>query len=315
MLKPILRTVAAMPFVALSSIAHAYDLPGLNLGSTSFYDGSPAPAGPGWYLEEYLTYSRASRFNDANGHKLALPRQDLDVVAPTTQIIYLGQPLANGAMPGFTLINTSLVHADVDDGLNNAALSSRAGFGDVTVGPFLQLPTLSRADGSPLLTQRVEADISVPVGAYDRKRSINPGSNFWSFNPYYAATYWFSPKWSASGRFMYLWNGKNDEPQAGFGDVSDTQAGQALHANLTVQYALSQQLSVGVNGYWLKQITDTQVDGHAVSGRREKVWAMGPGLLYAFNKENVLSVNAYFEQQAENRTEGNKLVLNWLHKF
>jgi len=85
MLKPILRTVAARPFVALSSIAHAYDLPGLNLGSPSSYDGSPAPAGPGWYLEEYLTYSRASRFNDANGHKLALPRQDLDVVAPTTQ--------------------------------------------------------------------------------------------------------------------------------------------------------------------------------------------------------------------------------------
>jgi len=74
-----------------------------------------------------------------------LPKQDLDVVAPTTQIIYLGQPLANGAMPGLTLINTSLVHADVDDGLNNAALSSRAGFGDVTVGLFLQLPTLSRA--------------------------------------------------------------------------------------------------------------------------------------------------------------------------
>ena len=45
------------------------------------------------------------------------------MVAPTTQIIYLGQPLANGAMPGLTLINTSLVHADVDDGLNNAALS------------------------------------------------------------------------------------------------------------------------------------------------------------------------------------------------
>lgn len=52
MLKPILRTVAATTFVALTSTAHAYDLPGLNLGTTSFYDGSPAPAGPGWYLEE-----------------------------------------------------------------------------------------------------------------------------------------------------------------------------------------------------------------------------------------------------------------------
>ncbi|WEK07606.1 MAG: transporter [Candidatus Pseudomonas colombiensis] len=315
MLKPCLRTAAAAISVALCANAQAYDLPGLNLGSTSFYDGSPAPAGPGWYLEEYLTYSRANRFNDANGNKLALPNQQLEVVAPTTQIIYVGQPLANGAMPGFTLINTSLAHVDVDDGLNNAALSSRAGFGDVILGAFLQLPTLIRADGSPLLTQRVEADVSVPVGAYDRNRSINPGSNFWSFNPYYAATYWFSPKWSASGRFMYLWNGKNDDPAAGFGDVSDTQAGQALHANLTLQYAFSEQFSAGLNGYWLKQITDTEVDGHTVSGRREKVWAIGPGVLYAFSKENVLSVNAYFEQQAENRTEGNKLVFNLLHKF
>jgi len=108
MLKPILRPVAAITFFALSSAAHAYDLPGLNLGRPSFYDGSPAPAGPGWYLEEYLTYSRASRFNDANGNKLALPRQDVEVVAPTTQIIYVGQPLANGAMHGFTVITTSL---------------------------------------------------------------------------------------------------------------------------------------------------------------------------------------------------------------
>ena len=114
---------------------------------------------------------------------------------------------------------------------------------------------------------------------------------------------------------MYLWNGRNDEPQAGFGDVSNTQAGQALHANLTLQYAVNEQMSVGLNGYWLLQITDTEVVGHAVSGRREKVLAIGPGLAYGFNKENVLSVNAYFEQQAENRTQGNKLVLNWLHKF
>ncbi|MFL7965576.1 transporter [Pseudomonas kielensis] len=315
MLKPILRMAAAPILVTLSPLVHAYDLPGLNLGSTSFYDGSPAPAGPGWYLEEYLTYSKADRFNDAHGDKLPLPKQTVEVFAPTTQIIYVGQPWANGAMPGFTLINTSLVHADVDDGLDNAALSSREGFGDLVVGAFLQLPTLTRADGSPLLTQRVEVDVSMPVGAYNRNRSINPGSNFWSFNPYYAATYWFTPKWSASGRFMYLWNGKNDDPSASFGDVSDTQAGQALHANLTLQYALTDRFSVGLNGYWLKQFTDTQVDGHDVSGRREKVWAIGPGFNYVFRREDTLSVNAYFEQDAENRTEGNKLVLNWLHQF
>ncbi len=106
-------------------------------------DRQPRPR-RGWYLEEYLVASRADRFNDVNGNKLQLPKQDVDVLAMTTQIIYVGQPLANGAMPGITAINTSLAHVDVDDGLDNTVLSSRAGFGDVVIGPFLQLPTLAR---------------------------------------------------------------------------------------------------------------------------------------------------------------------------
>lgn len=313
MIKLILRTVAAMIFVALSTTTHAYDLPGLDLGLTGFYDGSAGP--PGWYTKQYLAYSRASRLNDADGNKLALPKQDVEVVASATQVIYQAQPLANGMAPGFTAVASVLAHADVDDGLHNTALSSRKGFGDVLVGAYLQLPTLTRADGSTLLDQRIEADVFIPVGAYDRQRSINPGSNFWSFNPHYSATYWFSPKWSVSGRFYYLWNGKNDSPNVSFGGVSDIQAGQALHGNLTLQYGVTRALTVGLNGYWLKQITDTEVDGHAVSGRREKVWAIGPGLVYALNKENVVTMMAYFEQQAENRAEGDKLVLNWLHKF
>lgn len=315
MLKPCLRLTAAVALACQSLAAHAYDLPGLNLGVTSFYDGSPVPGGPGWYLEQYLTYAKADRFNDASGHKLNLPRQDVTVVAPTTQLIYVPEPMSNGATLGVTALVTSLAHVSVHDGLGNAALSSREGFGDLTIGPFLQLPTLTRADGSPLLTQRIEADFVLPTGAYDSDKSINPGSNFFSFNPYYAATYWFTPKWSVSGRFMYLWNAKNHDPQSGFGDVSDTQAGQALHANLTAQYAITERLSLGLDGYVLKQITDTRIDGHQVSGRREKVWAIGPGLVYAFSRENVLTLNSYFEQGAENRTEGNKFVINFLHKL
>ncbi len=315
MLKSCLRLAVVALFSSQSLIVHAYDLPGLNLGTTSFYDGSPVPGGPGWYVEQYLTYSRANRFNDASGDKLNLPRQQLEVFAPTTQIIYVPEAMSNGMTLGATALVTSLAHADVDDGLHNAALSSRNGVGDLTIGPFLQLKTLTRADGSPLLTQRIEADFVMPTGAYDRDKSINPGSNFFSFNPYYAATYWFTPKWSASGRFMYLWNATNHDPQRSFGDVSDTQAGQALHANFTTQYAITDRFSIGLNGYWLKQITDSRIDGHDVSGRREKVWAIGPGFLYAFNHENVVSVNSYFEQGAENRTEGNKLVINFLHKL
>ena len=218
-------------------------------------------------------------------------------------------------MPGATVILPWLAHAEVDDGLDNAALSSREGLGDMVLGAFLQSPLTTRADGSPLFAQRIEAEVILPTGAYDRDKSVNPGSNFWSFNPYYAATYWFTPRWSVSGRFWYLWNAKNRDPSADFGDVSSTQAGQALHANFATQYALNDKLSVGLSGYWLKQISDTEVDGRDVSGRREQVWAIGPGLTYAFSRENILTANSYFEQDAENRTEGNKFVLSFVHKL
>jgi hypothetical protein len=80
-----MRTRFGFGLLAAASLAslqvQAYDLPGLNLGSTSFYDGTPAPDGPGWYLSEYLIYGKTSRFNDQDGRKLPLPKQELTTFA------------------------------------------------------------------------------------------------------------------------------------------------------------------------------------------------------------------------------------------
>ena len=163
---------------------------------------------------------------------------------------------------------------------------------------------------------RDAAQIIAPIGDYSSAAAVNPGSNYWSFDPYISGTYFFSPQWTASVRLHYLWNGENDDPAASYGaGALTTQAGQAVHANFATEYAVTDQLRLGVNGYWLQQTTNTQVNGVGVPGTKERVWALGPGALYGFDKSNFMFVNAYYEFAAQNRPEGQKYVFRFVHHF
>lgn len=295
--------------------AMAYDLPGVNLGGTSFYDGAPAPQGPGWYLVEYLQSINANTLKGSDGNALSLPKQDLNLFVPLTQILYVpNKKISEHATLGYTVLVPWMAKAHVDDGLNNSARSAQTGIGDITLGAFLQFDPVM-GDNGPRYSQRVELDVSLPTGEYSANKSINPSNNAWNLNPYYALTYWLTPKWTVSTRIAYLWNGKNDAPSTALNAKSDSQAGQAVHVNFASAYAVTNKLSLGINGYWLKQITDTKVDGDAVQGRKEKVWAIGPGLMYTLGKEDSLLANLYFEQDAVNRPEGNRFILRFNHHF
>ncbi|WP_054991794.1 SphA family protein, partial [Pseudomonas meliae] len=241
-------------------------------------------------------------------------KQDLDYQVAVTQLSYLSNVRLGNASLGLNAVLPVVTRMKVDDGLNNAALRGQTGMGDLLIGPFIQFDPVMGPAG-PRFVQRIELQVNLPTGEYDDKHAINPGNNAWSFNPYWAATYWFTPKWTASVRAHYLYNGKNDDPAQSFGNVSDIQAGQALHANFATEYAVTDQLRLGINGYWLKQITDTQVDGHDVSGRREKVWAIGPGAMYSFSQNDHVFVNAYFEQDVENRPDGSRVQMRYVHHF
>jgi anthranilate 1,2-dioxygenase (deaminating, decarboxylating) large subunit len=73
-------------------------------------------------------------------------------------------------------------------------------------------------------------------------------------------------------------------------------------------------LRVGLNGYWFKQISDSEIDGENVDGR-EKVFAIGPGLVWHFNQDQHLFFNAYKETSAEYRPEGERVTLRYVHHF
>lgn len=312
-MRKLLSICACSAGLASTQLACAYDLPALNLGLTSFMDGG-LPAGGGWYVQQYLQNYSANHLRDKDGNDLGLPRHELDYQLALTQLSYLSDLRVGNASLGLNMLVPIIAHIDVDDGLGNAALKARSGVGDLLIGPFIQFDPIMGPDG-PRFVHRIELQVNLPTGEYDRDRDINPGNNAWSFNPYWAATYWFTPKWTASLRAHYLYNGKNNAPVRALGDLDDMQAGQALHANFTTEYAVTEHLRLGLNGYWLKQISDTRFDGHEVSGRREKVWAIGPGAMYSFSPDDHLFFNAYFEQDAENRPEGTRVQARYVHHF
>jgi anthranilate 1,2-dioxygenase (deaminating, decarboxylating) large subunit len=283
----------------------AYDLPPVNLGFTSFLDGGP-PAGPGFYFQQYFQYYNSDTFKDKDGKtnlfpKSAFPNPNLNAYVGLSQFLYQSnQPVLFGGKWGLDLI-VPVVGFD----LTGVPLEENdPGIGDLLVGPYIQWDPVMGSNG-PVFMHRIELQATFPTGRYDKNKALNPGSNFYTFNPYWAGTFFLSPQWTASARIHYLWNSVNDDTK--------TQAGQAIHLNYATDYELiPHMLRAGVNGYYLKQITDTK--NPSVPGR-EQVFAIGPGLLFSFSQNNHLFFNAFFEMAAENRTQGNRFNFRWTHHF
>ena len=287
-----LLTAAAF---ALPTAGWCYGQPSVNLGFTSFVDGAP-PAGPGVYLQEYLQYYTSDDLKDGP------PDSEVDVFVSLTQLIYQSdQELLLGGKWGLNVM-LPIVDFDVD----SPFLTENGGVGDLLVGPYLQWDPIMGANG-PIFMHRVELQMIFPTGDYDQDHSLNAGSNHFSFNPYWSATAFLTPQWTVSWRLHYLWNDENDD--------TEFQPGQALHANFATDYeVIPKQLRIGINGYWFDQITDSEVNGTDVPDD-EKVFAIGPGLVWHFNQDQHLFLNAYKESGAEYRPEGERVTLRYVHHF
>ena len=323
-LKGVLGPIALWMTLASTSALAAE--PPVNTSATSFMDGFGDPTGYGFTYMNYLSESTASSIKDAQGKEIPVfVNPHLNVVVDLNQFLYsIPVPETFIGQPGLNLI-VPVVDLSSSFGAGGPSLQdSGFGLGDVVFGVFFQFKPV-HADGRPVFAHRLEFDLVAPTGKYDRTAEINPGSNTWQMNPYWAFTLLPLPRLEITTRVQYLYNFKNTAPINAPGVMlMSTQEGQVVFDNFAVAYeilpfnpnrAWAHSLRIGLNGYYFKQITENKADGNTLSGTKEQTVGLGPGAMWIASHTDAFWFNVYFETAVENRFASNIFQMRWAHAF
>jgi hypothetical protein len=307
------RLVAvALAITAVSTGASAVEPP-VNLGFTSFIDGFGHPHGSGFTYIQYTRFVYSGAYRDGDGGPGPFVDPRFDTFVSLHQFIYsFPRPRHFFAHPG-AYVRLPVVGLQWSAAASGLQLQANPfGLGDLGFAGFLQFDPVVRPAAGIVFAQRIELAANAPTGRYDPTKPINPGTNTWYLNPYWAATLEFPPRLELDVRLQYIFNFKNDNP--GEPGVANTQAGQAVFGNFALAVKVAPRFRIGVNGYFFKQVTDNLSNGAVVAGRREQVVALGPGAFWTIGKE-AFWVNVYAEFAARNRFENDVFQVRWAHAF
>ena len=296
--------------------ASAYEPVGINLGGSSFMDGF-GRFDPGFTLIELFQYKNIDKLSTNSGRQNSMfddpkvsSRVSTTLIGYTTPYRLLGGSVGVEAL-------LPIVHNDASVGdASLVPFEDQGGtrFGDLTWGAFLQMDPVMD-NGRPEFVQRFAINIISPTGAYNDTKAVNASSGFWSFNPYWAMTYLPTPEVELSTRINYLYNFKNNDPNAVPPGVDNFQAGDAMWANFTASYAFWPSVRLGLNGYYFKQLQNDKENGQRKSDSRTTDFSMGPGGAWEVDRNNILFSNIYIPVTEKNTVSGFHMNLRWVHMF
>lgn len=305
-----MKTRKAIPAVAglvallFAVSAHAFNQPPMNLGLTDILDG--ALPGPGTYFTQYIQAYQSDEFKDRDGNDIPGGPRVANVLAMNQFVHVTKFRVAGGHLGGDFLLPVVAVSASGTFGTPGPDVSSNpAWLGDLTVGPFLQWFDTKLLD-RPFL-HRLELDFSLPTGQYNKDFIINPGSNLWVVEPYYAFTWFLTPQFSTSWRLHYTYSTENDDTKV--------KPGQAFHLNYSLEYEVRKDVRVAMAGYYLTQLTEDEVNGAEASGSKEQAFAWGPAVHWIVSPSFSMGLKTAFESNVENRPQGNRTTFRWTYKF
>jgi hypothetical protein len=260
-------------------------------GAEGMYVGTSPP--PGLLYVGYALHYSADRFNNGSG-KSVIPGFKLTANALANFFLYMTEERLLGAKHSY-----SIAIPIVD--LHLQGVPSKSGIGDTTLGTQLFW------DAGNWHTAAV-LNVIAPTGKYDKNRVLNTGFNYWTVRPNFLFSYVPTSGLEASMKFTYSFNGKNRD--------TDYESGRLFHFDYAASFPVSPAARLGVEGYYMKQMTDDMQNGQKVGpdGFRGQVFAIGPAFSYQFNG---FSVEAKWlkESYVKNRTDGSVLWAKVVHKF
>ena len=262
------------------------------------------PAEPGWSMP--LIYYHSS--TDASGSKnftiggslTAGIDVDVDLLLVVPTYVF-AKPVFGGQATLSVAADYGRAEVDVDatlTGPGGGVLSgsesdSNTAFGDIFPSASLRW---NHGDHNTMIYTM----LGVPVGSYDVERLANIGLNHWSVD--------------AGGGYTYL-NTKTGREFSATADLTynfenpdtDYQNGIDAHLDWGASQFLSEQVHVGLVGYFYYQITGDGGDGAILGDFKSRVNGIGPQVGYIFKmggKDAYLNLKGYWEFGAKHRPEG-----------
>ncbi|THF64974.1 phenol degradation protein meta [Pseudothauera nasutitermitis] len=261
-------------------------------GAENWFAGAIPP--PGNYFINYFGHVSGT-LRDHKGDKVTAPNGKnvkLKATFDALRFLKVTETQFLGANYGWAAL-LPIVHLSIDAA---GSRDSRTHIGDATFTPFLL------SWHAPEWHYVVGLDVNLPTGRYDKNDpgGRNTGENYYSLEPVFGVTYLGSSGWEVSGKFMYNWKTRNKD--------TDYQSGDEFHMDFLVGKHVG-PWSVGLSGYYLKQLTDDKQNGRKVGpdGNRGQVFAIGPSVKYETAGKSQLIFQWQHESNVKNRFKGDKL--------